>query len=120
MKKEKNIEILEMSVKEYLNFHYSKTQEKINRHDVYRMIKEGKLKAHKGYKNAWVLEIEVVKKTKKPKTYTVKEFVESYNKKHKDCITVLEVRKMIKDGIIKGDKVKGKWLVMQTPSKRIK
>lgn len=111
--------IKEMSVKEFVEEYNKSNKEKvsINRHNVYDMIKEGKLKAHKGYKGAWVLEIEV----ETSKTYTTKEFVEEYNKKHKkQPITVVEVRQLIERGVIDAEKVAGKWVIKSTPSKRIK
>ena len=84
---------VEKSVKQYTVEH-----PELNRKDVYKLIKEGTLKAHKGYKGAWVIE-DVVSETievpdenpskgntkkgksskKTPKTYTTKEFLEIYN-----------------------------------------
>lgn len=120
MKKTK-VTIKEMSVKEYVNIHNTTQDSKITRYDVYDMIKEGTLKAHKGYKGAWVLEIEVEEKNKSTKKYSVKEFVEAYNEKHKKSpITVVEVRQLIATGDIKAKKVSGKWVISTSPSKRIK
>lgn len=128
MKKVKITEV-EMSVAEFVE-----QNQGITRHDVYKMIKNGEIKAHRGYKNKWILEIEVKeefeveepvkpskKSSKKTKEYTVKEFVEAYNKKHpKSTITVPEARKFIADDKLAAKKVSGKWVVTATPSKRIK
>lgn len=118
--------VIEMKVSDYVEEYNSKSDKKINRHDVYKMIKEGKLKAHKGYKGAWIIEIDKKnpkkKKSKtKSKKYTVKEYVEEYNKKFPNAkVTVPEVRKFLSDGIIKGKKVDRKWEITSSPSKRIK
>lgn len=103
---------VKMSVTEYIQ-----ANESITRKDVYKMIAEGKLKATK-VKGAWVIEIPEKKATK---TYSVKEFVEAYNKKHIDCIvTEKKVRELAKKEIIASEKVNGKWVILQSPSKKIK
>lgn len=113
--------IIEVDVKQYVE-DYNKTHEQktITRHDVYKMIHEGKLKAHKGARGKWIIELKQPE-PKKVKGYSVKEFVAEYNKKHPKCIiTIEEVRKMLTDGTIKGEKVNRKWIVYASPSKRIK
>lgn len=126
---------VEKSVKQYTVEH-----PELNRKDVYKLIKEGTLKAHKGYKGAWVIEdvvsetIEVAdecpskgntkkgKSSKKtPKTYTTKEFLEIYNKKHpKSTITLAELRLMLINKVVNGEKVNGKWVIHESPSRRVK
>lgn len=102
-----------MSVTEYIQ-----ANEKITRKEVYKMIKEGKLKATK-VKGAYV--IEITEKKKATKKYTVKEFVEEYNKKHVDCVvTEKKVRELASKEIITAEKVSGKWVIMESPSKRLK
>lgn len=130
--KKKVIKLVQMKVAEYVEKHNASSEKKINRHDVYKMIKEGQLKAHKGYKGAWIIDVEVeepVKKcpikraTRKTKKYTVKEFVEAYNKKFtSNPITIPEVRKLLANGSLKlkGEKVDRKWVISQSPSRRIK
>lgn len=131
MKKKKIIEKkVEMKVAEYVAYHNGSTLEvekEIDRFDVYKMIKEGKLKAHKGRKGAWILEVAIEEeevKTKKSadvKEYSVKEFVEIYNEKHpKTTVTVVEVRKLLTDGKLKGKKVNRKWVITASPNSRIK
>lgn len=130
--KKKVIKLVQMKVAEYVEKHNASSEKKINRHDVYKMIKEGQLKAHKGYKGAWIIDVEVeepVKKcpikraARKTKKYTVKEFVEAYNKKFtNNPITIPEVRKLLANGSLKlkGEKVDRKWVISQSPSRRIK
>ena len=136
MKEKKIIEKkVEMKVADYVAKYNGSTlsvAEEIDRFDVYKMIKEGKLTAHKGAKGAWIIELTVQeevevevpstkKSKKKAKEYTVKEFVEAYNKKHsKNPITIPEVRKLLTTGKLDGDKVSGKWAVTASPSKRVK
>lgn len=126
---------VEKNVKQYTTEH-----PELNRKDVYKLIKEGTLKAHKGYKGAWVIE-DVVSETievpdecpskgntkkrmpskKSPKTYSTKEFLESYNKKHpRTTITLAELRLMLINGVVNGEKVNGKWVIHQSPSRRVK
>lgn len=101
-----------MSVTEYIH-----ANQPITRKDVYKMISEGKLKATK-VKGAWVIEVPE-KKTKK--TYTVKEFVQEYNKKHTGCIiTEKKVRELASKELIAAEKVSGKWVILESPSKKIK
>lgn len=102
-----------MSVTEYIQ-----ANDYITRKDVYKMIKEGKLKATK-VKGAYV--IEITEKKKPTKKYTVKEFVEEYNKKHLDCIvTEKKVRELASKEIITAEKVSGKWVILESPSKKIR
>lgn len=102
-----------MSVTEYIQ-----ANNHITRKDVYKMIKEGKLKATK-VKGAYV--IEITEKKKSTKKYTVKEFVEEYNKKHLDCIvTEKKVRELASKEIITAEKVSGKWVILESPSKKIR
>lgn len=102
-----------MSVTEYI---HANTQ--LTRKEVYKMINEGKLKATK-VKGAYVIEVPQEKKA--TKKYTVKEFVEAYNKKHLECIiTERKVRELASKEIITAEKVSGKWVIMESPSRRIK
>lgn len=118
-----------LSVKEYVALH-----PELDRYDVYDLIKDGKLTAHKGARGAWVIVVEeetttkeTTKKAKKKeiekeiKKYSTKEFLELYNEKHpKSTITLVELRLMLTNGKVVGEKVGGKWEVYQSPSKRIK
>ena len=97
---------------------YTRANKKITRKDVYKMIAEGTLKATK-VKGAWVIEVPAEKKASK--TYTVKQFVEEYNKKHGDCaITEKKVRELASKEIITAKKVSGKWVILDSPRKQIK
>lgn len=126
--KERITKNVEMKVADFVKLYNSRHENKINRHDVYKMIKNGKLNAHKGYKNAWILNVEVEEEVevkepskKKTKEYTVKEFVQAYNNRHKKVtITIPEARKLLADGILKGEKRSGKWVITSSPSRRIK
>lgn len=126
--KERITKNVEMKVAEFVKLYNSRHDDKIDRHDVYKMIKNGKLKAHKGYKNAWILNVEVEEEVevkepskKKTKEYTVKEFVQAYNNNHKKVtITIPEARKLLADGILKGKKISGKWVITSSPRRRIK
>ena len=115
---------IELDVKQFVEEHNNKNvTDPITRYDVYNMIKEGKLNAHRGEKNKWIIELTIKepKKTKKTKEYSVKEFVEAYNGKHPKCpITVEEARKMLTDGILKGEKVNRKWVVYTSPTRKVK
>lgn len=130
MKKKTVKEVIEMSTKEYVEQYNSTHKDQITRYDVYDLIKQNKLKAHKGYRGAWVIELEKPE-NKKPckcknckcdkKVYSTKEFVEAYNKKHpKATITVKELRYLIEAGEVKAKKVSGKWQVSADPRLRIK
>lgn len=122
---------VEMKVAEYIKYHNEKYAEPINRHDVYKKIKDGVLKAKKGYKNAWIIETEIqeevevedtkpAKKSSK-KTYTLKEFAAAYNEKHpSNLISTPELRKLIADGKLDAEKVSGKWVISNSPRKRLK
>ena len=102
-----------MSVTEYI---HANTQ--LTRKEVYKMIKEGKLKASK-VKGAYI--IEVPQNSSSKKKYTVKEFVEEYNKKHVECIiTEKKVRELASKEIITAEKVSGKWVIMESPSRKLK
>lgn len=129
----KLVKVVQMKTSEFVekyNSELKNDEKKINRHDVYNMIKDGKLKAHKGFKGAWIIDVEIYeevkkkskkKSNKKAKEYSVKEYVEAYNKKFPNCvITVPEVRKLIADGKLKAEKVNRKWVIKSSPSKRIK
>lgn len=132
-KKQVVVETAVVKVAEYVE-HYNASvideEDKITRHDVYKMIKEGKLEAVKNEKNAWLITVKIEKEievdvpecpSKKCKSYTVKEFVELYNKRHsKNPITISEVRKLLSEGKLKGEKVNRKWTVTASPSRRIK
>lgn len=110
---------MKIDVKSYVDLHNKTNENRITRYHVYKMINEGKLKAHKGYKNKWIIEL---KEPETPTEYTVKEFVEAYNKKHRKStkITIEEVRKMLADGILKGEKVNRKWVIYSSPTRKIK
>lgn len=134
-------EAVEMTVTEYIGAHNaSQSDDKITRNDVYKMIKDGKIKAHKGERNKWILEVTVQKeievedecpsskwgKKEKPskktvKTYTRKEFVEKYNEKHpKTPITLGKLRAYIETGAVATEVRGGKRVIIASPSKRIK
>lgn len=56
---------------------------------------------------------------KAPKTYSTKEFLESYNKRHpKTPLTIAELRVMLMNGKVFGEKISGKWVIYQSPIKR--
>lgn len=97
---------------------YNKTHEdKIYRHKVYDMIKRGELKATRGDNNAWLIRIEIEQATR----YTSAEFVEKYNKYHKkDPITIKKVRELAVAGKIKAMKIDRKWIIEESPRKKIK
>ena len=95
------------------------SKQKITRKDVYKMIAEGKLNATK-VDGAYVIEVPG-KKKKTKKTYTVKQFVEEYNKKHpKYIITEKKVRELASKELIAAEKVSGKWVILESPSRKIK
>ena len=123
-----------MSVKEYIAAH---PDMKLDRNKVYTLIKDGKLTAHKGAKGAWVIseevEVETISNTndgprkdkkrmpskKTSKTYSTKEFLEAYNKKHpKTPLTIAELRVMLMNGKVFGEKINGKWVIYQSPIRR--
>lgn len=110
-KKQKKIK--KLSVAEYVEMHNSLSDTIINRHNVYAMIREGKLKATRGARGAWIIEIEEVE------SYTVKEFIDIYNKNFNTPINRTEVRKLIDRGLIKAEKVSGKWKIYSNPRRRI-
>ena len=70
--------MIKMTVSEYIEQHSD-----VTRKEVYRMIADGKLKATK-VKGAWIIEIAPEKKVKE---YTVRQFVEEYNKINKEMLT---------------------------------
>ena len=118
-------EIKTIKVAEYVDQYNKSHEDKITRHNVYAMIKEGKLTAQKNEKGHWVITLEVEKpKTvpKKPeKEYPVKEFVEKYNGRHpKKTITIKKVRELAASGEIKAKKCLGRWIIMENPNKLIK
>lgn len=109
-------EIKTIKVAEYVEDHNKKYIDKITRHDVYKMIKDGKLNAEKDQKGHWVIRLEL-----ETKEYTPSKFVEEYNKRHKkETITVEMVRKMAKEGKIKAKKENRKWIILESPRKKIK
>ena len=109
-------EIKKISVAEYVEEHNKKNIDQINRHDVYAMIKEGKLNAEKNERGHWRIRIE-----KETKEYTPSEFVKEYNNRYKkETITVEMVREMAKNGKIKAEKVNRKWVILESPRKKIK
>lgn len=120
MAKKTKTKVSTMSVKEYIEKYPGLTQRK-----VWALIKDGKIKAHKNALRRWVIEEEEpsdkTKKTKSSKTYSTKEFLEIYNKKHpKNTITLIELRLMLTNGKLDGEKVNNKWVVHQSPSKQLK
>lgn len=127
MKKKYVEKVVFMKVAEYVEMYNKDHDVKINRMDVYAMIKHGDLKAHKGAKGAWIIELVVKeevketkpKKAKKVKEYTVKEWMEAYNKKNNESFSESKVRKLLEKGIIKGEKVDRKWKITTSPSKKI-
>ena len=105
-----------ITVAEYVAKHNKSCIDQINRHDVYAMIKEGKLTASKNERGHWLIRVE------EPSVeYTPSKFVEEYNKRHKkDPITVEKVRKLAAEGVIEANKVGRKWIILQSPRKKIK
>lgn len=113
----KDTERIYLSVKEYIA-KFSTEENPIKPKDVYKAIHTGVLKATRGYKNAWVIEVNVPVACHE---YTTAEFVEEYNKKHrKNHIVVKDVRKAIEEGKLEAHKESGKWIITDSPSKRIK
>lgn len=116
---------VKMKVSEYVEYYNSlHSDDKINRHHVYDMIKEGKLTAEKSPRNAWIIDVvieETVKVEKPEKEYSVKKFVEMYNKKHPNYpVSAAEVRKLVVDGKLKGYKKGRTCVITASPRKRIK
>ena len=106
-----------MSTAEYVEYHNKHNEEKITRKDVYKMISQGKLSAEKNARGHWIIKVTIEEQVE----YTPSEFVEEYNKKHKkETITVEMVRKMAANGVIKAHKVGRKWVILQSPKKKIK
>lgn len=106
-----------MSTAEYVEYHNKHNEKKITRKDVYKMINKQELFAEKNEKGHWVIKVttEVVQE------YSPSEFVEEYNKRHKkDPITVQMVRKMAVAGAIKATKENRKWIIFESPKKKIK
>lgn len=109
--------IIRVSVKEYVEAYNKEHSDSITRYEVYRMIKDGELKATKNPKGAWVIRLEIEEEVK----YSVKQFVEKYNNRYKnDPITVRKVRELASKGKIKAKKVLGKWIILESPRKKIK
>lgn len=114
----KNIKIVEMSVKDYVELCNATNDEKIDRHDVYSMIKQGELDAYKKG-NAYVIRLAV--QEEKVETNSVKEFTEKYNRRFpKSPVTEKQVRTLAAEGKIKAEKVKNKWVILESPRKKIK
>lgn len=110
-------EIKTIKVAEYVEKYNNSHDDKITRHNVYAMIKDGKLTAKKNEKGHWIITIqeEIVKE------YSPKEFVEKYNGRHpKKPITVKKVRELASEGKIKARKHLGKWIISENPNKLIK
>lgn len=128
MKKENTIE--EISTKEFVERYNLCHTKKIDRHDVYDMIKRKELIAHKGLRGAWVIETGEIKPEKKckhkfcicnKKTYNTKQFAEKYNEKHPGSNLVpRHVRLLLESGILNGYKEKNVWVITSDPKKRIK
>lgn len=110
-------EIKTFKVSEYVDLYNNSHEDKITRHNVYKMIKEGKLTAKKNELGYWIITVE----DEPIKEYTPKEFVEKYNRRHpKKPITVKKIREFASEGKIKAKKHLGKWIIMENPNKLIK
>ena len=73
--------------------------------------------AYKNEKGHWISRVEETT----VKEYSPSEFVEEYNKRHKkETITVEMVRKFAKEGTIKARKENRKWVILESPRKKIK
>lgn len=121
--------VKEMSVQKYIETHLDQS---LTTKKVYKLIKDGKINAYKkGGK--WVITEETLvnipitkeaidkKEKESKKKYTAKEFLEIYNDKHpKSTLTLVELRLMLVNGKVNGEKIGGKWVIYQSPSKRIK
>lgn len=113
----KKSNIVELSVNEYIKDYNATHTTSITRHNVYKMIKDGTLKAHKNDKGAWVIEI----KETPCREYSTKEFITAYNKKHTEAvITVKQIRELASKGLIKAKKVSNKWVIMESPNAKLK
>ena len=110
-------EIKTIKVAEYVEEYNKSHDEKITRYDVYNMIKNGELKAEKDPRGAWLIRVEIHEE----KEYTVKQFVEAYNKRYKnDPVTVKKVRELASQGKIKARKSLGRWIIIESPRKKIR
>ena len=110
-------EIKTIKVTEYVEEYNKSHDEKITRHDVYKMIKNGELKAEKDPRGAWLIRVEI----QEEKEYTAKQFVEAYNKRYKnEPITVKKVRELASAGKIKAKKSLGRWIILESPRKKIR
>lgn len=111
-------EIKTIKVADYVEEYNKSHDEKITRHDVYKMIKNGELKAEKDPKGAWLIRVEIEKPGKE---YSVKQFVEEYNRRYKDePITIKKVRELASTGKIKAKKSLGRWIILDSPRKKIR
>lgn len=110
--------IKKMTVAEYMaDYIKQNPSASITKKKVYKLINSGKLKAHKNEKGAWIIEVEIEPNTKE---YTVKEFVDEYNRRHLDSIiTINKVRALAAKGIIHAKKLCGKWIISDSPRKTI-
>ena len=110
-------EIKTMTVAEYVADYNKNHEDKITRHNVYAMIKEGKLNGSKNAKGFWIIRIE---KELDNNVYSPRKFTEEYNKRYKDeQITVAKVRKLAKEKKIEAKKVGLSWVILQSPEKKI-
>lgn len=104
---------VEMKVAEYIDHIYATEDIRLTCKDVYKMIKDGVLKAYKGPKNAWIIQLEIkvgsckAKEKEEIKEYTVKEYAELKG------MTVKKVRQFISDGKINAEKVSGKYIIKE-------
>ena len=115
----KTVKVIEMSVKDYVELHNENHEVKITRHDVYAMIKNGELEAYKNDRGAYVVKHEVVEE--KVEENSVKDFTAKYNRRFpKEPITEKSIREMAAKGLIKAKKVSNRWVILQSPRKKIR
>lgn len=115
----KKYRIYKMTIKEYIEEYKKTHDDAIYRHKVYKMINNGELSATKDEKGRWLIDIKVAEE-KPAKEYSVNEFVEIYNKKHpKAVITKKQVRELAASGKINAKKVNRKWVIMESPSRKL-
>lgn len=119
----------EMSVQKYIEAHLDQG---LTTKQVYKLIKDGKIDAYKKGGKWVIIEKTLVnipitkeaidkKEKESKKKYTTKEFLEIYNEKHpKSTLTLVELRLMLVNEKVKGEKIGGKWVIYQSPSRRVK
>ena len=115
----KNIKIMEMSVKDYVELHNENHDVKITRHDVYSMIRNGEIDAYKNERGAYVVKHQIVEE--KVEENSVKDFTAKYNRRFPNQpITEKSVREMAAKGLIKAKKVSNRWVILESPRKKIR